>query len=534
MAKNDSRNLNVTIRSQDDRSSDVVLSMSTIFHMLGKYFLPWIIISVMAAVLLLGVSTVSTLHRKPPLTALVSFTYDGIEKGLDPAGRTFDVNTLKNTTVLESTLTELGKDLDSIEDIRENITIEGIIPSDAIDKLTTYKSVMDTAVNGSLSAAQAVLDVSWYPTQFKVRFDYAGAGFGKNDGVQILNTMLDNYRDYFYTQYGYNANLGVAVSAVNYSDYDYTEAVDLFKTSLTTLEKYVKELADHETVRYRSVATGRTFNDLYQAVKAVETIDLDVLSSKIFVNNLTKDKQESINYYTYRMEDLEREQKSLTEVLDSIEASIKSYQKDTIVVMQGTDGNSATLSQSSEEYDKLLERKLNVATDLAEAKRSYAYYEARKKALESSKNVTDEQKESLEKEFEALNTKLTDLVDVINATAEEYYETVEYANAYNVLVPAVNSASNTISDIVKHAFFMILVVEALIFVIYIAVSFIKAVKCDYKKKPALFTGDPDDDDDDDEDEELAEVIEEIASEEEKNSSKPAGNADSKKNKNRRK
>ena len=71
--------------------------------------------------------------KATPLTAMVGFTYDGIEKGLDPNGNEFDANTLKSPSIIESTLTDLGMDTKNTDAIRSAITISGVVPDDTID-----------------------------------------------------------------------------------------------------------------------------------------------------------------------------------------------------------------------------------------------------------------------------------------------------------------------------------------------------------------------------------------------------------------
>ena len=47
MAKKQERNLNVTIQNHADNKDEVVVSLGGIFKKLKKYFLPWLIVSVM-------------------------------------------------------------------------------------------------------------------------------------------------------------------------------------------------------------------------------------------------------------------------------------------------------------------------------------------------------------------------------------------------------------------------------------------------------------------------------------------------------
>ena len=322
MAKTNDRNLNITINNPEEKD-EVVISLSTILKKIKKYFMLWVVCAVVIFVLSFGYAALTTQIRKPRLNALVSFSYAGIEKGNDPNGRQFDVNTLKNPAVIEDALTELGMDLDSLEDIREGISIKGIIPADAIDRITTYKSIYETASTGNLAAAQEMLDVTYYPTQFKVYFDYNNTEFSTSDATDIFNMILKKYQDYFYEEYGYNESLGTAVSAINYEDYDYSEAVDVFDTNLTTLRRYVRQLSNEDATRFRSSVTGYTFDDLYQAITTIQDIDLDKISSYITVNNLTKNKDAAISYYDYRINSLNRSKTSLEEQLKSVQESIE-------------------------------------------------------------------------------------------------------------------------------------------------------------------------------------------------------------------
>lgn len=531
MAKKDSRNLNVTINNKaNDDDRDIVISISGVFRMLKKYFLPWLIISAMALVAIGGFSTFRAVTKKPALSALISFNYDGIEKGKDPSGRNFDVNIVKNSQVIADAMYKQGLDMEKAAVIQENITFEGIIPSDAIDKITAYKSVYENASSGNLAAAQAMLDVAFHPTQFKVFFDYNDASLSRKEAVQLFDNILEGFGDYFYDHYGYNKNLGVSITSVDYSDYDYSEAVDVFKSNLSTLTKYVRGLADADTKQFRSSQTGRTFNDLAQAAKTISSIDLDRISSKIAINNITKNKADTIAYYEFRIDELNREKDAYTERLANVTNSIKEYQKDSLLIMSTTEGTNAELSKNSGEYDKLVERKESIAADLAETKQSINYYIQRKEKLEKAVTGTEQMQKEVEEDLAKVSQKLDKLIKDTEVTADEYYRIVEFAHAYNVLVPPVDSAAGTIKAIISFAILPLIACEALIFLVYMIVAFVKAVKAE-NAKPVLIEGDDDDDDDDDDKAEDAE--EKTKPAEKKTESKPVNKSTNKNKKKRR-
>ena len=509
MAKNNERNLNVTIKNQEDNKDEVVISISAIMKNLRKYLTVWLVIAIIAGLLTFSFSAFKTFSAKTPTKALVSFTYSGIEQGLDPKGRKFEIESMKNPKVIEKALTEMGLDLEKIEDIRTSLSFDYKIPQEAYDQLTAYNSVMDKATSGSLSAAQAMLDTKYYPTQFTVHFDFGKAGFDRQTGVDFLNTLLRCYGDYFYEEYGYNEPLGTAVNAVDYESYDYAQQVDLFRNSLRTVRNYLDNLAKDDN-------TGYTFNDLSDYAKTITSIDLDRISSYISVNNVTKDKDSALAYYNYRIENLNRDKDEYSERLKALDASIEKYQKDSILIFgNGTDSTNTEYAKSSDQYDSMFKQKTSVEASLAQTKQDINFYTSRRDALQNNKSSSKANVEKVEADIAELSNKVKNLVDLTEKTASDYYENVQFANAYNILVPATRSVGAGISQAVNGASKSIIIIEMLILVIYLAIAFIAALKSENSKKPAKASADDDDDDEDVDLEELVDIIEEEAEKTEK-------------------
>ena len=511
MAKTNDRNLNITINNSEKDKDEVVISFVTILKKIKKYLMLWIVCAVVIFVLTFGYALLTTQITKPNLNALISFSYSGIEKGNDPNGRKFDVNTLKNPAVIEAALSELGMDLSSLEAIREGIKIKGIIPSDAIDRITVYKSIYENANTGNLAAAQEMLDVTYYPTQFKVYFDYNNTEFSTSDATDIFNMILKKYQDYFYEEYGYNDSLGSAVTAIDYRDYDYTEAVDVFKNNLQTLSRYVRQLSNEDSTRFRSAATGYTFDDLYQAISTIQNIDLDKISSYIAINNITKNKEASIAYYDYRMESLNRTKTSLEEQLKSVQESIDAYQKDQIFIFSGTDEANTNMSSTvaSDQYDNMVKKKLNITEELADTKQSINYCKQRRDALQNNPAGNAEKAENLDAQLEELSKKIDDLIDVTSRTSDDYYKNVTLKNAYNVLVPATNTISSRISHIIENAKMPIIILEGLCVFVFLVLAVIEAVICDTRKAKAAAEAEEMQDEEPEEDSSEAESSEDL-------------------------
>lgn len=521
MAKTNERNLNVTIKNQEDNKDELIISFSSMLSKMKKFLALWLAAAVIAGVLVFVFNAALTFSNKTPAKALISFSYSGIEKGRDPSGRKFDINSVKNPLVIEKALTSLGLDLDKVESIRSNISFETQIPQDTYDKLVTYNSVMEKAVNGNLTAAQAMLDITYYPTQFTVYFDYGAADFDRVSGVEFLNTLLECYRDYFYEQFGYNEPLGAAVVAVDYENYDYAQQLDLFRNSLRAIRSYLNSLSNDDKTSFRSSVTGYSFNDLLEYAKTVNSIDIDRISSYISVNNVTKDKDAALAYYDYRIENLNRDKDEYAERLSSIGASIEQYEKDTILIFgNGTEGTNTESSTHSEQYDQLFRQKTSVEANLAEVKQDIKYYESRRDALKNDKNSSKANVDKVKEDIASLNEKVTNIVDLTKKTADDYYENVQFAHAYNILVPASRSIPGSIGEAVSNSIKSIILIEALLFVVYLAMAVISALKSDNSKKTVMAGADDDDDDSEDVDlEELADIIEEEAEKAEKNAPK---------------
>lgn len=483
MKEKDERNLNITLRNQEDDKDDIIVSLPTILRKMKKYVLIWLIVAAIVFVAIFGSTTLNTMHRKPTLSALVSFTYDGIEQGLDPDGRDFNKELIKNPVVIEKALTKLGLPLDELDDIRHSIKIEGLIPADAMDQILTYKNVYENANSNNLQAAQAMLNVSYFPTEYSVYFNYAETSLNRSTAVEVINAILEEFKNYFFELYGYNETLGSSVTALDISNYDYSESIDVLKTSLDTLSKYVEQLSKEDMTRFRSSVTGYTFADLYEAVETVKSIDLDKVSSFINVNNLTKDKNASIAYYEYRINELNRNKTSYEEQLASVKESINAYEKDQIIIFgNGTDSTDTQSTQNSEQYDNMIEQKLTLTNDLALTKQNINYYRERRDALQKSSSNAPDKIEQVDKQLEEVNAKITNLINDVKLTSDDYYENVTFQNAYNILVPASNTMSSTIKTVMNNIKTPLILGEGAVFALYFMISFIDAVRSDMISK----------------------------------------------------
>lgn len=478
------QNVNLIVKQEEHNEEEIVISFSAIFRKLKKYFVAWLMVAVIVGGIIAGASMFFSTTSTSPVRAIVSFNYDGIEKGQNPDGTDFTTDTLKSPRVIEAALTECGMELDLLESVRSGIEIEGIIPEDAYQRINAYKNIYENSTSGQLAAAQAMLDETYVSTKYTLTFKYKSTGMSRSDAVQVLNAMLDAYRDYFFERFGYNEALGNALSAQDYTEYDYAQAVDMFRTQLDELSRYVSSLSAEDTTRFRSTATGYTFADLKASIESVQTLDLDLISSYLDSNNISKDKERMQTYYEYRIENLERQQSTQEEILTAIETAFSSYEKDQIIIFSDSATNTES-SIASDQYDKLIAQKISAQTNLSNTKSSIDFYKQRLARLKKSSSGSSDKIERIEKDLANLNDKVDTLIELVNDTANDFFLNVSLSSAYNILVPATSDVATTVRSGISKAVTPLVGVEAILLMVYLATACIEAIVEESRKRKGL-------------------------------------------------
>lgn len=491
MEENNEKYLNVTLKSAPEEQEEEQISISIvgILKNLKRLFALWISVSIILSILALVFTAILKQDEYKKMVSLVSFTYSGVEKGLDPNGNKFNINNMKSPQIIEAALDELEMDHSMLEIIRRNISFEGIIPQDALERITAYKNIFDSeSGNTSISAVEEILDVTYYPTQYKVYFDYASTDLNSNQAAALLNKMLECYSEYFLDAYGYNKALGTSLQLLEYQDYDYAEAIDVFDSTLDRLQTYIAQVASADTARFRSTSTGCTFSDLSQTISDIREVNLDKLASDITLNTITKDKDSLLTYYQFKVESLERKKIVCQEKLATVNDSIANYEKNTVMVFgaNGTDNMNVSASEASAEYDKLFNQKLDIQSELSTTVQKINLYNKRIERLTASTMINSASKKAkVEEGLSVLNDKVNELIEAVNVTTDEFYRTVVYSKAYNILVPANASLGSVAMNAVKDSLLPVVILDALIFVIYFAAAVIISCMEEYRRNNGI-------------------------------------------------
>lgn len=433
----------------DSTKTKSILSLRKYISVMKRLFIFWIIISVIIVLLNVGISAVKSVSTGR-VSTIVNLSFNGIESGFDPNGNKFDISDMKSDKIIRETLEELGyTDLDP-ELISGSITIDGVIPTDVIERIIAYTPQYESE---TVSSSQNIQDTSYYPTQYKIEIICEKVEITHKEAANILNKITEKYYDYFYNTYGYNTSLEKAVTSINYDEYDYVDSLTIFDSSLRSLQNYINELSSSDNTRFRS-ENGYTFADISASIDTICNEDLDLISSYVMINNITKNKKNLIANYEFKVEDMKRKKKTAEETIASINETIDAYEKDSIIILgNATDTSSASLTQSSQTYNNLITQKIDTQTVLSRYEQNINLYNERLKSLKSDQSLGSNNK-YVEQELEKISSKINTLIDTINDTASEYYEKVFLNNAYTVLTPADASMiallKNALSDSIRN------------------------------------------------------------------------------------
>lgn len=375
--------------------------------------------------------------------AVITFQYEGIEEGLDPNGSSFDINKLKSPTVIEAALTSIEAEGVSVEEVRRNIAIEGVIPEDAVERIT----VINEMAEKDASQYEKILDVSYFPAQYVISL-YQIKGTSNSETRDILNALLESYKAYFLDTYANTDVLTVTSNLIEYKDYDYAESVDLLQSQMDIMLTYVQERQE-QAPDFRSINTGLSFGDIVVSLETIENVDMANLSSFIETNTLTKDKERQVEYYAYRIKKDNMELAALQQQFATTEETINAYEKDPVVIVSSQE-SSQEIMQTSEYYDQLIERKIElsdrIATISTEINDMYTQFNT---ITESSKANTQGEYDEADAMLERLTVKLSEWTKLIEDTTEEYYSTTLFSNAVKIAVPAQFHAAGGIVAVAK-------------------------------------------------------------------------------------
>ena len=325
---------------------------------------------VMIACGILGtcISAVRFITDKKILTyasSRIQFTFDGAASSVAPNGYLFDIKDIFCKEVIEDALKTSGFDhLYTVDQINDQLNIEGDYPDDINEQMMNYESVLD------FNANRALLLNNYHPTMFTVKlYNEFDNNISKSDLEYLLQNIMASAKAYF--KKIYSVSIENDEFEFDLADYDYSH-------QLTILTYSMNETLLHAQSLYKKAPTflynGYSFDDIVIRLKSLIDNDIDRMNANIIISSLTKNAERLLLQYQYEIENLTIELNNKTECLAKLDKLNSSYQKNEIIYLSNADSWTKIDGNSSETYDQLVSERKKIADSITNIKTTIDKY----------------------------------------------------------------------------------------------------------------------------------------------------------------
>lgn len=383
----------------------------------------WIVaIVTIVALVLTGIGTILVLPEYKNVVAVIELNYPGIELGQNPDGSQFDIRQLKSPHVIEKALeeTELNSLGIKSDEIRRNIDISPIIPEDIA------KRAENMIKQGN--------EFTYFPSEFIVTYKVNKA-FSYNQGIGLLETIISEYKKYFYSLYSDIKTIENTIGSMDYTAYDYPDIVEVITTQIQGIQEFMTEKTKEDS-NFRSSKTGYNFADLNRSFDILKTVDTSKLESLVNTNTLTKDRLKLIKDYEYKVKRMELDQAKKSSEAEEARRLMDQFKKEDFVLIPDTTGKELRTENTQSYYNTLAETAINASVEATNLQHEIDYY---KKEIERLVSVTEAINtkliEEADQQIDTIKIKLMNLINVTNQTIDDYYA-YKYGTSIRQAAPA--------------------------------------------------------------------------------------------------
>ena len=348
--------------------------------------------------------------------AVISYNYEGVDKGLEPSGGQLDVEQIKAPAILDRVILdmELHEKGISVDNLRRNIDVTPIIPEFIVERIRR--------------ARQDGQDYSYFPNEYLVKFGIRRSlGISREEGKRILDSIITAYIDYFKRHYSDEAVFSNALRGVDLYSYDYPEVSMALNNQIDIIINFLGDKKEEPMgPSFRSMETGLSFNDIIESLRLLRNVELNRMDALIASFNLTKDREQLLLSYEQRIRstDLKRQKrKRESEIAVDMMDIFRKEQSTLLIPGIGMPGG-IEMQMDSDYYGKLAEAATESGVEAERMALDIEYYREEMQRLRDD-TVSDALKENAEKEvltmIEDIEAKLTGIIKNTENTVEEYY-----------------------------------------------------------------------------------------------------------------
>ncbi len=453
------------------------------FKKIGHFFKKGWLIMLIAVVVAVALSAAVALPLKylskaePVGETSIEYIYEGVDKGLDPAGGTLDTDNIISPNVLNEAVARanLTGVITDISSLREKLRIEAVLPQD-------YIELQQAAANGDQNAINTLRTYELHPTRYTVVIsDPKALGLSDAKTVELLDKIVAAYVDDFQKRFSV---IGMFDSSLyNLSSSATVEYFDIYDVYVSSLAPMAEYLAQLQTEAPTFVSTGKggntTFTTLISDVSRLQS-DYGRLNTFLLSNNVWKDKTTAAKSLENAKADLELRRDNLEQYrINPLKAQIAAISPNTIHSVD-SNGNPVITESYPQEYYKYQDE-LNDLNNLSYSYRNQlADIELRLEKLDAATPASEDLLARADAMVKALETVSTELVEKINATIKDYYDTTFVSSSVRQVAPSVVTRRT-----ISFSLLVVFIVAAIVgFVIGCVINGIVMAKASKKQKAA--------------------------------------------------
>ncbi len=354
--------------------------------------------------------------------AVIRYTNDKINEGLNPDGTKLDTSEIYSSTVIAQAMDALGQN-ESPNLIRSSCYVKGIIPD---DEKTKQEALLDKGE-----------EVTYVPDMYEV-----GLTVNSNRGGSYASNMLDAIlQSYFtvYTEKHVEEQLEVNPSSgLLEKGYDFYECIYILENDTNEMLNHLKAKRD-KYPDYRSSVTGYSYSDLCDIYEEFTDYVIPSLYAKVIDGPQVIDGDILRKKLTNQIKELQRTEKTNSERRDYLYKIITNYSDKNKAMLEyhySKDGKGTEtdyiLKQVEDNhergdveivYDKLINEYVSLDKSIRKSqidRKHKEYLLSVFGAIGSGGSGTEEQHKELSDLINSYEKKLYDYYDTVSKTSREF------------------------------------------------------------------------------------------------------------------
>lgn len=456
------------------------LTFRKIGRFLKKGWLRMVVYSLVALALaaLVAVPIKVFYKTEPAAVTSIEFVYNGIEKGENPNGGSFDRNLIISPKVLTAAVAaaELTEKLTEITTLRAAMRVDAVPDAE-------YVKLVEEASNGNSALKDKLNGTTYYPTRFDIVISEPSAlGLRDREAITLLEKVVECYFADFAERYSVTKMFSADVFNMSLRDpnAEYTDVYDLYVGAVNPVYDFVS-LLESKSPSFVSSKNNATFASLLGDYNIIK-LSLDSFNNFILVNNIWKDVESAKKSLAEKKKQAENELTSLNAYVDSLKEQISNIKphENTIITPTGTTTTTTYPDLYYQYQDKLNSAQLQVKTLTDRLNNIEMRIE---KAAAAEEETSPELIAAAKTMLTGIESQAASFVNRVNSTVADYYETTVVSSSVRQVRPAMITMMDSNLNIVV----ILIAAFAVGLIIGGITTGVKISNAKYNRKRAVFT-----------------------------------------------